>query len=173
MISPPVLAHFNQDTELILETDASILGLGAVLKQVQPDGQQKPIAYASQSLSKAERNYSTCEQELLAVVWAVDLFDPYLGGGKEFQIITDHNALVGLLKTAKHTGRLSRWKLALSLYRFSIRYRPGSQNNIADCLSRFPLDSDTTPVYHLLSAPIFSATTTNVAEMQRDDPACQ
>ena len=78
------------------------------MKQVQPDGQLKPIAYASKSLSEAERNYSTCEQELLAVVWAVDLFHPYLGEGKEFQIITDPNALVGLLKTANHTGLLSR-----------------------------------------------------------------
>ena len=170
LTTPPILTHYDPARDLILETDASMTGMGAVLTQVDPDGLKRVLAYACRSLSKAEKNYSTCEQELAAVVWAIHHFHAYLGGSKEFSVLTDHNALVGLLKTSNHTGRLARWKLALNPYHFNIQYRAGTLNNMADHLSRYPLDRGLAPVNHLLVVPLFHATTVDVAKLQREDP---
>lgn len=74
LMTPPVLAYPNFDRDFILHTDASIEGLGAVLEQVQDDGKSHPIAYASRSLSKAEKNYGITELEALGVVWAAKHF---------------------------------------------------------------------------------------------------
>ena len=108
LTSAPVLTHYDQKAELVLETDASKRGLAAVLNQRDKNNQLQVLAYASRRLTQAEANYSTSEQELLAVVWSVLHFHHYLGGSKEFQIVTDHNALVGLLKNYNHSGRLAR-----------------------------------------------------------------
>ena len=66
-----MLAFPDFDRNFVLETDASILGLGAILSQIQEDGNLHPLAYASRSLSKSEKNYSATDLETLAVVWAV------------------------------------------------------------------------------------------------------
>ena len=71
LITTPVLAYPNFEQSFILETDTSILGLGAILSQIQADGRLHPIAYASRSLSKSEKNYAVTDLETLAVVWAV------------------------------------------------------------------------------------------------------
>ncbi|XP_076448667.1 uncharacterized protein LOC143285290 [Babylonia areolata] len=97
----PVVRLADPEAPFILRTDASNEGLGAVLLQ-EGDGLWQPVHYASRKLTSAERNYATVEQECLAVVWAVDKFEPYLYG-RHFVLQTDHQPLAFLHK-AKHSN---------------------------------------------------------------------
>ena len=95
-----VLAYANFDEPFLLETDASGLGLGAVLSQKQEDGQYHPIAYGSQSLTVEERNYHSMKLEFLALFWVVtQQFKDYLWGRK-FLVRTDNNPLTYIMKSA-------------------------------------------------------------------------
>lgn len=89
LVTAPVLAFPNFEKNFILETDASIKGLGAVLSQQQEDGQIHPVAFASRALSLQEKNYSVTDLETLAVVWAVSHFHAYLCG-HDVEVRTDH-----------------------------------------------------------------------------------
>uniref|UniRef100_A0A5S6Q3W1 Reverse transcriptase n=1 Tax=Trichuris muris TaxID=70415 RepID=A0A5S6Q3W1_TRIMR len=91
----------------VLDVDASSESLGAVLAQSYEDGEH-PAAYASRSLSRAERNYCATRRELLAVVWAVEHFRPYLYGVK-FTVRTDHNCLIWLKNFKEPQGQPARW----------------------------------------------------------------
>ena len=140
LISPPVLAYPSFDHPFCLETDASIKGIGAVLSQPQPDGFVHPIAYASRSLSAAERNYSITELETLAVVWAIQHFNYYLYG-QEVTVFTDHSAVKAILETPNPSGKHARWWTKVygsGIGKVTIRYRSGKSNLSADALSRNP-----------------------------------
>ena len=115
--------------EFILQTDASAVGLGAVLEQ---DGH--PIANASRSLTKSERNYNVIQRECLAIVFSWKQFRHYLLG-RQFKLYTDH-APIQWLSAQKMEGMLCRWSLAIQEYDFAIVYRKGSANSNADALSR-------------------------------------
>lgn len=93
LTTAPVLAHarFGAGRSFILETDASCVGLGAVLSQAQDNGMVHPIAYASRSLDKHEKNYGISELETLGLVWAVRYFRPYILGHL-CVVYTDHTA---------------------------------------------------------------------------------
>lgn len=123
----------------VVQTDASDLGLGAVLLQ-EYDGVLQPLAFASRSLIPAERNYSVTEKECLAIVFALRKFDVYLDGTK-FVVQTDHSALSWLMRLREPAGRLARWALLIQHYDFSVQYRKGSTNVVADALSRAPLST--------------------------------
>ena len=128
----PVLAFpcFSTDSEqFTVHTDASGVGLGAVLEQ---GGQV--ISYASRSLTSPERQYSTMQRECAAVVYALKQFRHYLLG-RHFKILTDH-APLQWLSTQKMEGMLYRWALAIQEYNFDIVYRKGKLNTNADALSR-------------------------------------
>ena len=129
------LAYFDsnaEETKLI--TDASPVGLGAVLTQVQ-GGCERVVAYASRSLTDVERRYSQTEKEALGLVWGCERFHVYLYG-VEFTLLTDHKPLEVIYSTnSRNSARVARWVLRLQPYRFKVQYVPGKQN-IADPLSR-------------------------------------
>ena len=129
-----VFALPNFDQTFVLETVASDVGIGAVISQ-SFNGQEKPIAYFSRHLNKAEKNYPTSEKVLLAIVKSVEHFSKFLYG-KKFIIRTDHRPLSWIMNTAKPASRLARWLILLSNYEFDIDYRPGRVNSNADALSR-------------------------------------
>lgn len=141
LAAAPVLTCPDFDSPFTLQTDASQDGLGAVLTQETDQG-ERVIAYASRTLDRAERNYSTTEKECPAVVWGIRKMRPYLEG-YHFTVLTDHESLKWLQKMENPSGRLARWSLELQQYDFTVQYRKGSANVIADALSRRPEDINT------------------------------
>ncbi|KXJ81220.1 hypothetical protein RP20_CCG021137 [Aedes albopictus] len=131
-----LLAYPDFNKPFILTTDASNIAIGAVLSQLE-DGKERPIAYLSRTLSKAEENYSATAKELLGIYFAAKRFRPYLYG-KPFTIYTDHEPLTKELKLTDATGRVTRQRLYLEQYDFKIMYKKGKQNVVADGLSRIP-----------------------------------
>ncbi len=131
------MAYPNFQKDFILETDASGVGLGAVLSQPNEGKLAHPIAYASRALLPNEKNYSVTEQECLGVVWAVKQFWPYIYGHRCL-VCMDHQALSWLMKQSMPSGRLARWSLTLQEYDLDIQYKPGWNNKRADALSHNP-----------------------------------
>ena len=118
----------------ILRTDASDVGVGAILLQ-ESEGVKWPVAYGSKKLLDREKNYSVIEKECLGVIWGISKFHRYLFG-REFVLETDHQPLVYLNKSKMTNSRLMRWALALQPYRMRIQAIPGRDNVGADYLSR-------------------------------------
>lgn len=146
LLESPVLAVFDPKLPTFITTDASDYGLGGVLTQLHSGNQERIVAFASRTLSAAERKYSTTEKEALACVWAVERWRTYVWGHR-FTLRTDHQALTTLLNTKgmNRAGmRIARWSAKLMCYQYDMQYKPGSENVMADCLSRLPLtDSNT------------------------------
>ena len=130
----PVLRLPDLDREFVLQTDASDVGIGAVLMQ-RYDGTLFPVSYASRKLLPRERNYSVVERECLALVWAVQKFH-VLVYGKEFTLQTDHASLAHINKAKLTNSRILRWSLILQEYRFKVEAIKGTLNVCADYLSR-------------------------------------
>ena len=140
--SSNLLVHYNPDLPLVLCSDASPVGIGSVLSHVLPDGSERPIAYASRTLTPAEKNYSQVEKEGLGVIFGVKYFHKYIFGRK-ITIYTDHKPLLGLFHSSKVTSnmappRIVRWSLLLSAYNYILKYKPGKDISNADALSRLP-----------------------------------
>ena len=140
-----VLRQAREDRPFILHTDWCLVGIGAVLGQLDDQGNEFMVACLSRSLNKHERQYEVWKGELLAAVWGMKSFRIYLLG-REFEICTDHRPLLWLLTSDNPTGQQARWVLAVQEFNFTIRHRPGVTNQNADVPSRFPLPStaDTT-----------------------------
>lgn len=136
--NPPLLRHFTNDEGILtrLYVDASDNALGACL--MQGNDSLLPISFASRRLSDCERKYTITEKECLALVWALNYFK-HLLWGMDFEVVTDHKALVWLRERKDMTGRLARWALAIQEYDFKIVHCSGRENVIADFLSRNPL----------------------------------
>ena len=134
LMSQPILQYPDFSKEFILTTDASNEGAGAVLSQGAV-GKDLPIAYASRSFNKAEKNYSTVEKELAAIVWGIKHFRPYLYG-RRFKVVSDHKPLTWIMNVKDPGSRLLRWRIQLEEYDYEIVYKPGVQNSNADALSR-------------------------------------
>ena len=98
-VSPTVLAHYNPTRPTIISADASNTGLGAVLFQVQDNGQRLPVCYASRSLSDTEKLYAVIEKEALATTWASERFSDYVVD-IPFTLETDHKPLTVLLNSS-------------------------------------------------------------------------
>ncbi|XP_046404731.1 uncharacterized protein K02A2.6-like [Ischnura elegans] len=144
LVSAPILAHYDPNLPVRLATDSSSYGLGCVLSQLQKDGSEKPICYASRTLSKAEMGYSVIDKEALGIIYGVRKFNQYLYGRK-FTLITDHKPLISIFGSKKGlpayaASRLQRYALFLTNYDFDIKYVKSQDNANADCLSRLPLN---------------------------------
>jgi len=136
----PVLTHFSptdavEFADLRLETDASLIAAGAVFSQ-RKIGVYHPVAFFSKTFTPTESRYSATEREGYAVYLAIKEFRHYLYG-KKFTVVTDCKALPSIFTngTVMNT-RLSNWSQQVTEYTFQIIYQPGSQNLVADALSR-------------------------------------
>ena len=141
-----VLAHFDPKMPIGLACDASAVGIGAVIYHKYPDGSERPIAYASKTLSDSERNYSQIEREALSIVFGIKKFHQHLYGHK-FSLLTDHKPLLAIFSPRKGipamaASRLQRWAILLSAYTYDIEYKPTKEHGNADMLSRLPVGPD-------------------------------
>ncbi|KAA8491006.1 Transposon Ty3-I Gag-Pol polyprotein [Porphyridium purpureum] len=134
-----VLVAFNPAAEMVLEVDASQVGIGAVLLQ---GDQRRPVAFYSRAFRGAELNYSVTEQECLGAILSMEKFRHYLFG-KKFILVTDHSALLWLLRQKEPRGRTARWIMRVQDFEFDVKHKPGAANIVADALSRTPLDTGT------------------------------
>ncbi|GJV91576.1 putative reverse transcriptase domain-containing protein [Tanacetum coccineum] len=130
LCSAPILALPQGAENFIVYCDASHKGLGAVLMQ-----NEKVIAYASRQLKIHEKNYTTHDLELGAVVFALKIWRHYLYGTK-CTVFTDHKSLQHILDQKELNMRQRRWLKLLSDYNCEIRYHLGKSNVVADALSR-------------------------------------
>ncbi|KAE8737165.1 hypothetical protein FOCC_FOCC017374, partial [Frankliniella occidentalis] len=180
----PCLAHFDPKRAIFLSADASPWGVGALIAHEFKDKEtgkvvERPIAFASRTLSKAERNYAQVDREALAIIFGVKRFKMFLQG-RPFTIRTDHQPLTFLFKAGapslEHISpRMLRWTLLLGSMDYKIEYRAGKDMGSADFLSRHPLpdieEESYVPGVHLLEAKDWSGiTSTQIAEESAKDP---
>jgi len=144
LASEKVLVHYDISLPLQLACDASAYGVGAVISHVTENGDEKPIAYSSRTLSKSERNYSQIEKEALSIIYGVKKFHQFLYGRK-FTLITDHKPLLAILGPKSQlptlaAARFQRWAIYLSAYHYDLCFRPTAKHSNADGLSRLPME---------------------------------
>lgn len=137
----PILGYPLPDGYFLLDTDASNVGIGAVLSQLQ-DGQERVVAYYSRALTRPEQQYCVTRRELLAVVKAIQYFHPYLYS-HHFTVRSDHAALRWLLSFRHPEGQYARWIQRLQEYDFEVEHRAGLRHGNADALSRRPCSEPT------------------------------
>lgn len=140
LTSDQTLIHYDSRKELVLACDASPYGVGCVLSHIV-DGIERPIAYASKTLTHAEAKYPQIEREALGIVFGVQRFQKYLYG-KRFKLVTDHKPLTAIFGDQKGVPalaamRLQRWAVLLGAYDYEIVYKRSEENSNADYLSRF------------------------------------
>ncbi len=150
--SRAILAHYDSSLPLRLACDASSYGVRAVISHVFPDGSEKPVAYGSHTLTKAEKNYPQIEKEALAIV--LKKFHQYIYS-RNFTLITDHKPLVAILGPRKGlpalaAARLQHWAVTLSAYSYDVRFRPTEKH----CMWMGSLDCPYLVILqHLLEIP--------------------
>ncbi|UYV63015.1 K02A2.6-like [Cordylochernes scorpioides] len=142
--SDQILIAYDPKLPIRLSCDSSSYGLGAVLSQIDVDGNERPIYFISRTLSQAEKKYSQIDKECLSIIWALKKFNNYLFGRK-FELITDNKPLHHILNPKREissnmSARLQRWALILSSYNFTIECRKTGDHGNADGLSRLPLE---------------------------------
>ncbi len=137
LTNTPVLVAPDFEQPFRLYCDASDVGVGAVLTQQGADGIEHPVSYFSRKLDKAQKNYATVEKEALSLLLALKHYDVYLGSTPHtVQVFTDHNPLVFVHRMKLQNQRLLRWSLTLQEYNIEISHVKGTENVIADALSR-------------------------------------
>ena len=168
----PILTHYQPNLPLSVQVDASQHALGAALMQ-----EGKPVAYASRSLSDAEKRYAQVEKECLAMVYGLERFDQFTYG-RPVTVISDHKPLEVIVRKplCNAPKRLQAMLLRLLRYNYCVVYRPGSQLLLADALSRAPdphqtaNDSRFVAVNALLHLPISDSKLQEIREATADDP---
>lgn len=176
--SPPVLALPKNGLPYSVDTDASSYQVGAALFQTDEEGRRKPLGYWSRTLNAHEKNYSVSEKECLAVVWALTTLRPYLLF-EDFIVHTDHASLRWLMNVSDPSGRLIRWRLRLSEFKFQIQYKKGICNSQADALSRLgtrggtevDAEEDEIPCFQLedISSEVDESTLDDICALNPDE----
>ena len=136
----PVLAAPCFDAPFQIQVDASQVGAGAVLLQEGEEGVLRPVCFFSRKFNSYQSNYSVIEKEALALIWAIQHFEVYVGGAAPIVVFTDHNPLTFLKSLKSPNQRLVRWALFLQAFNLDIRHIKGTDNIQADALSRAPLE---------------------------------
>ena len=145
-----------------------------------PTGEERPIAFASRTLNKSERNYAQIEKEALSIIFGIMKFHQYLYGRK-FLLVTDHKPLVTILGPKRGiptlaAARLQRWAILLSAYQYDIEYRSTAKHANADCLSRLPLqiekpeDVDEVRLVNILQIESLPLSAEQIRKATRADP---
>lgn len=130
----PILKYPDFTKKFIVQTDASLTAVGAVLSQLDKEGNDHPVAYCSQTLNCHKQNYTVTKRECLAVIYAYKQFRTYIHGTK-FKIVTNHASLRWLYNLKEPEGFLARWSLKLQAYDYTIEHRPGAKHQNANSLS--------------------------------------
>ena len=179
--SEQVLAHYDPDLPVRVACDASPYGLGAVLSHVMSDGSEKPVAFTSRTLNRAERNYSQIDKEALALVWGIRKFNHYLYG-RRFTLVTDHQPLTAIFHPEKGipamtAARMQRYALQLAAHDYEIKYRTSAKHGNADGLSRVPLptgktvqESDAMDVFYMNHMDVLPITASVIQNECSKDP---
>ena len=180
--SEQVLTHYDPALPVRLACDASPTGIGAVLSHVMPDGSERPVAFASRSLTKTERKYAQIDKEALSIVWGVKRFHVYLYG-RQFTLVTDHKPLTAIFHPKKGVpamtaARLQRYALFLASFDYDTEYKSTTKHCNADGLSRLPLqqtekeetEMDLSEVFHATQFELLPVTSEAVARETRRDP---
>ena len=138
---PVMLAYPRFDKEFILFCDASNSHLGYILSQKDDQNRERVIAYGSKTLNDTQRKYPISEREMMAIIEGVKHFGAYLSDDRPFTIITDHKALKYLSNGVDGNARLTRWRMFMLPYKYTIEYREGRKHENADALSRLKSES--------------------------------
>ena len=139
LTSDTVLTHFDPTKRIKLACNASAYGVGAVLSHIEQNGVERPICYASQTMTKVEQNYSQLEHKSLSIIFGISKFHDYLWG-HHFVIETDYQPLVKILGECTGiltitSSHLQRWALKLAAHTYTISFRKGVSHTNADLLS--------------------------------------
>jgi hypothetical protein len=135
LCSTKVLRTAQYDRDFIVQTDASDYAVGACLAQLDDEGNEHPIAFASGKLSDTQARWSTIEKEAYAIIFALKKFD-HMIFGQNIIVYSDHNPLHFLADSIPKSSKLTRWSLALQRYNLKIEHRAGKLNANCDALSR-------------------------------------
>ena len=139
LTSKPVLVPADSDKHYVLQADASLYALGSVLSQVDDNGREHVVTYASRKLLPREINYSTIEKELLAILWSLQHWEHFIYG-RHVTVYSDHRPLQWLRTMANQNSRLQRWSLMLEKYDIETVYKRGVENTNCDALSRLDVE---------------------------------
>jgi hypothetical protein len=170
------LCHYQPNLPLVVDCDASPIGIGATLSHQYPDGSLRPLAFASRKLSETEQRYAQIEKEGLAIVYSLRKFHHFLFG-RQFLLHTDHKPLLHLMGPKQGiplhaVSRLSRWALILADYQYRLEYID-TDHMPADYLSRLPTGaSETEPcsgdrAINAIAQENIEATAVDVQALQR------
>ncbi|KAE9025546.1 hypothetical protein PR002_g11160 [Phytophthora rubi] len=134
--SAPILALPDEDRPFSVVCDASDFAIGCALLQVDADGRERVVSFQSRQLKAAEKNYPVHDKELFAMKYALVKFRVHLLGQQPFVIYTDHASLRTATSSPHLSQRMARWLSFFTEYNFTVEYKPGKQNVLADALSR-------------------------------------
>ncbi len=179
LCSAPVLAHYNPKLPLVIATDASPVGVAAVLSHRYPDNSERPIAYASRTLTVSEKNYSQIDREALGIIFGIKKFNEYVFG-RHFTLVSDNRPLTHIFAPHKATpsiaaARIQRWAVFLGAHKYTIEHRPASKHTNVDGLSRLPVhvrtkDKTDTNIHFVCNINTLPITSDQIIKESQKDP---